>query len=52
MPEEFQKNYHSQVLSILIQTLDDQVPRVQSHACAALTNFMEGATEEIVLPYL
>lgn len=52
MPEEFQKNYHTQVLPVIIQTLDDPVARVQSHACAALTNFMEGANQEIVLPYL
>jgi len=52
MPEEFQKAYHATVLPALVIALDDQVPRVQAHACAALTNFMEGATEEIVVPYL
>ena len=32
--------------------LDDPVPRVQAHACAALTNFLEGANETIVNPYI
>lgn len=54
MPEEFQKNYYTVVLPQVIFCLDDSVPRVQSHACAALTNFMEGHTgvltqEELML---
>jgi len=40
------------VLPAIIGCLDDAIPRVQSHACAALTNFMEGANEEIVLPHM
>ena len=36
----------------LITALDDEVPRVQSHACAAITNFSENAQKEILLPYL
>lgn len=42
MPEKFQKTYSSNILPQLITSIDDKVPRVQSHACAALTNFMEG----------
>jgi len=42
MPEKFQKHYADPVLGQIITCIDDQVPRVCSHACAALTNFMEG----------
>ena len=52
MAETFQEAYHAEILPVLINCLDDQVPRVASHACAALTNFMEGANKEIVLPHL
>lgn len=30
--------------------MDDQVPRVAAHSCAALTNFFEHSTPEIVGP--
>ena len=36
----------------MIAALDDQVPRVQSHACACLTNFAENATKEYMLPIM
>ena len=36
----------------LIAALNDEVPRVQSHACAAITNFAENAQKDIILPYL
>ena len=36
----------------MIVLLDDPVPRVQSHTCAAMTNFFENAEEEHVLPYM
>jgi len=32
--------------------LDDPVPRVQAHACAALTNFLEGSSENISKNYI
>lgn len=50
MPEDFQKAFHTTIVPALIRALDDPVPRVQSHACAAITNFFENTTEEIVLP--
>jgi hypothetical protein len=52
MTEEFQETYGKEVLPALIKVLDDPVPRVSAHACSAITNFMDGATEELVLPYL
>lgn len=42
MPEEFQKTYGDVVLKQVVLSLGDAVPRVMAHACAALTNFMEG----------
>ena len=52
MPDNFQKAFHAEVMPALITALDDEVPRVQSHACAAITNFAENAQKEILLPYL
>jgi importin-5 len=52
MTEEFQDNFHESVLPAIIQMLDDPIPRVQAHACAALTNFFEGCSEEIVVNYI
>jgi uncharacterized protein YoxC len=36
----------------MINALDDPVPRVQSHACASMTNFFENALEEHVIPHM
>jgi len=52
MTEEFQENFHESVLPSLATMLDDPVPRVQAHACAALTNFFEGCSEDIVVNYV
>mmetsp|Transcript_19732 Transcript_19732/g.24345 ORF Transcript_19732/g.24345 Transcript_19732/m.24345 type:complete len:515 (+) Transcript_19732:1395-2939(+) len=50
MPNDFQKHFHAEAMPAMINALDDQVPRVQSHACACLTNFAENASKEIMLP--
>lgn len=52
MTEEFQETYGDSVLPALIKLLEDPVPRVSAHCCSAITNFMDGATEELVLPYM
>lgn len=52
MTEDFQSTYGQSVLPALIATLDDPVPRVSAHCCSAITNFMDGAEEELVLPFL
>ena len=52
MPEEFQKAYGNDCLPVVCQLLDDQVPRVQAHACACLTNFSENADKEMMIPYM
>jgi len=52
MTEDFQATYGATVLPALLETLDDPVPRVSAHCCSAITNFMDGAEEALVLPYL
>lgn len=36
----------------LITALNDPVPRVSAHCCSAITNFMDGASEELVEPHM
>lgn len=52
MPGDFQKTFHQDCMPIMIAALDDQVDRVQSHACACFTNFCENAAKEVLLPYM
>ncbi|KAG0582851.1 hypothetical protein M758_3G093200 [Ceratodon purpureus] len=50
---DLQQNYHQQVLPALVNAMDDfQNPRVQAHAAAAVLNFSESCTPEILTPYL
>eukprot|EP01119_Soliformovum_irregulare_P006133 TRINITY_DN1791_c0_g1_i1.p1 TRINITY_DN1791_c0_g1~~TRINITY_DN1791_c0_g1_i1.p1 ORF type:complete len:1082 (-),score=281.10 TRINITY_DN1791_c0_g1_i1:40-3285(-) len=50
---EFQQNFHSQILPVLVAVMDDREnPRVQSHAASAVINFCEHASSEILLPYV
>ena len=48
MTEDFQERYGGDVLPELLRVLDDPVPRVSAHCCSAITNFMDGASEELV----
>ncbi|KAK7012698.1 armadillo-type protein [Favolaschia claudopus] len=50
--EIIQERYHQQLFAVLIPTLEDQEPRVHSHAAAALINFCEGVERNVLLPYL
>jgi len=52
MTEDFQETYGQDVLPALIKVLEDPVPRVSAHCASAITNFMDGASEELVLPYM
>ena len=52
MTEDFQDSFHEMVLPALTLMLDDPIPRVQAHACAAMTNFFEGTSEEIIVNYI
>lgn len=47
--EDFQETYYETVYPALIKQMSDPIPRVQSHTLAALTNFLEGANEEIAM---
>lgn len=48
---DFEKEYES-LLHPLIQMLNEPVPKVLSHACAALTNFIEHLEPEISHPLI
>ena len=50
MTEDFQAEYGEIVLPALIACLSDDVPRVSAHCASAITNFMDGAEEELVAP--
>lgn len=50
MTEDFQSEYGESVLPALIKCLSDPVPRVSAHCASAITNFMDGAEEELVAP--
>mmetsp|Transcript_5977 Transcript_5977/g.11754 ORF Transcript_5977/g.11754 Transcript_5977/m.11754 type:complete len:1102 (-) Transcript_5977:756-4061(-) len=50
---KIQHEFHGQILPALIQVMDDtQNPRVQSHAAAAIINFCDDTTPEIIGLYL
>lgn len=44
----FQGHFGENLLKTMINSLDDEFPRLQAHAAASLTNFLEGATDDIV----
>ncbi|KAK7023689.1 importin subunit beta-3 [Paramarasmius palmivorus] len=52
LEEVIQEQYHQQLFSALIPTLEDPEPRVHTHAAAALINFCEGVARDTLLPYL
>ena len=48
-----QTDFHQKIVSHLILVMDDAGnPRVQSHAAAAVINFCDEATPDIIAPYL
>lgn len=47
-----QKKFGPRVLPALINRLVNTTPRVQAHAAAALVNFSENASKEVLDPYL
>jgi len=50
---ELQEQFHPRVVPALIDAMGDfQNPRVQAHAAAAILNFSEGCTPDILVPYL
>lgn len=44
----FQAMFGERLLKVMMVSLEDEHPRLQAHACASLTNFLEGATDDIV----
>jgi hypothetical protein len=44
--------WHEQVIPVLFQAMDDQVPRVGSHACSAFVNFCEECDADSILPHM
>lgn len=50
--EDFGDTFHESLFPILFRLLEDDVPRVQSHAAAAITNFVEQMTEDVIKPYV
>lgn len=52
MTEEFQETYGNDVLPSLLERLNDPIPRVSAHCCSAITNFMDGAQQEMVFPLM
>lgn len=52
MKPTFQQEFKESITPILLKYLDDPVPRVVSHAAAAMTNFIEGFSDDEINPYL
>lgn len=50
---DLETNHHQTVVPSLLQAMDDfQNPRVQAHAAAAILNFSESASPQLLAPYL
>eukprot|EP01116_Phalansterium_solitarium_P017028 TRINITY_DN409_c0_g1_i1.p1 TRINITY_DN409_c0_g1~~TRINITY_DN409_c0_g1_i1.p1 ORF type:complete len:1122 (-),score=363.84 TRINITY_DN409_c0_g1_i1:247-3201(-) len=49
---DFQQQFVKEVLPALMSAMDDASTRVQAHAAAAVINFCEHATKELLAPYL
>ena len=50
--DSFQKKFHAKVVPALLELLDDsQNPRVQGHAGAALVNFLEECSSNLIADY-
>lgn len=48
-----QEDFHQDIVRALITVMDDKDnPRVQSHSAAAIINFCDEATSDIIAPYL
>ncbi|EIM79749.1 ARM repeat-containing protein, partial [Stereum hirsutum FP-91666 SS1] len=52
LEEVIQAEYHQQLFSVLIPTLEAPESRVHAHAAAALINFCEGVERDTLIPYL
>lgn len=52
VPKKFQEKFGAAVLPAMLETVEDQVPRVSAHCCSAISNFSEGSTSEQLFPFL
>lgn len=48
---DFQKKHHETIAPKLLEGLNDSVPRVVAHACAAITNFIENLGNPLAQHY-
>lgn len=49
---KFQEVYHEDILPLLLERMDDPVPRVVAHACASSTNFLENCQDKHLQPHI
>lgn len=50
---DLQKEQHHRILPALLQVMDDHAnPRIQAHASAAVVNFSENCSTEVMRPYM
>ncbi|CAE8653253.1 unnamed protein product, partial [Polarella glacialis] len=47
-----QERHHQAILPGMMQLMQDPLPRVASHACAAFVNFAEELESEVLLPFV
>lgn len=48
----FQEMFHSLVMPALLKAMDDQYPKVKSHAATAVVNFVEDCDKSFIQPYM
>ena len=48
---KFQEFYHQDLLPVLINSMNDPVPRVVAHSCACATNFIENCKDSHLSPH-
>lgn len=52
MKGDFARRYHANLIPLLLNVLNDNVPRIVGHNLAALTNVLESCSTEAVKPHL
>lgn len=48
---KFQEVYHADIIPVLLERMQDKVPRVMAHACASSTNFLENCLANHLQPH-
>lgn len=52
MKGDFARRYHANIIPLLLNLLNDSVPRIVGHCLAALTNVLENCSTEAVKPHI